>query len=77
MPSVAFRSSRSEGADVVVGGLAPQPLEWTLDLAAWRRTACAVVGRDLTRAEWDAYVGTVATHRATCGDAVRRFAQSG
>jgi len=65
-PSVAFRSTRSGAAAVVVGGVERQPLEWTLDLAAWRRAACAVVRRDFTRAEWDRYIGTVADYEATC-----------
>jgi len=65
-PSVVFRSSRSGDAQLVVGGIEAQPLEWTLDLAAWRRAACAVVRRDFTRAEWSRYVGSVADYEPTC-----------
>jgi hypothetical protein len=50
----------------VVGGVEKRPLEWTLDLDAWSRVACAVVRRDFTRAEWDRYVGGVEDYEPTC-----------
>jgi hypothetical protein len=31
-------------------------LRYPMDPAVWLREACAVAGRDLTRAEWDRYV---------------------
>ncbi len=65
-PSVTFHARRSGPPGVVIGGLARQPLEWTLDLADWRRAACGIVGRDFTRAEWDRYVGNVASYEPTC-----------
>jgi WD40 repeat protein len=66
LPSVAFRTTSSGNADVVVGGVEKRPLEWTLDLDAWSRVACAVVRRDFTRAEWDRYVGGVEDYEPTC-----------
>ena len=65
-PSVAFRTTASGTADVVVGGIERQPLEWTLDPDAWRRAACAVVPRDFTPAEWQRYVGSVEDYEPTC-----------
>ena len=31
-------------------------MSYPMTPSAWLRTACAVVGRDLTRAEWDRYL---------------------
>jgi WD40 repeat protein len=38
---------------------------WQLDPRAWQRRACAIAGRNLTRAEWDQYVGDE-PYRRTC-----------
>ena len=38
---------------------------WNLDLADWRRRACEVAGRNLTRAEWRQNIGDQPYHR-TC-----------
>ncbi len=38
---------------------------WPTSIAAWERHACAVAGRNLTRAEWRQYVGGT-TYRVTC-----------
>ena len=38
---------------------------WSLDLAEWRRRACEVAGRNLTRAEWRQNIGEQPYHR-TC-----------
>lgn len=37
-----------------------------LDPASWRDRACAVANRNLTRAEWDRYLGPDVPYRATC-----------
>jgi WD40 repeat protein len=39
---------------------------WDLDLTRWRRGACTLAGRDLTRAEWDRYFGAAGDYRRTC-----------
>ena len=39
---------------------------WDLDPSAWTDAACTVAGRNLTLAEWDTYVGDLASYRATC-----------
>jgi WD40 repeat protein len=39
---------------------------WDLDPEHWRAAACRVAGRNLTRAEWDTYIGDLADYRATC-----------
>ena len=35
---------------------APSVLLWNLDLASWNTAACAVAGRNLSRAEWTRYI---------------------
>jgi hypothetical protein len=65
-PSVAFLASPSGPPALVVGGLEPRPLVFTLDVDAWRTIACRVVGRDLTSAEWRQYVGGSTTRTPTC-----------
>jgi WD40 repeat protein len=44
------------GREVVVLGERPTVLRYPTDPAVWLREACAVAGRDLTRAEWDRYL---------------------
>lgn len=39
---------------------------WDLDPEHWVEPACAIAGRNLTRAEWDQYIGDLAPYRATC-----------
>ena len=39
---------------------------WDLDPEHWVKGACAIAGRNLTRAEWDQYVGDLAPYRLTC-----------
>jgi hypothetical protein len=39
---------------------------WDLDPTSWEDAACRVAGRNLTREEWDRYVGELAPYRATC-----------
>jgi WD40 repeat protein len=44
-----------------------ESLRYSMDPAVWLRDACAVVGRDLTRAEWDLYLPT-RHYQPTCSD---------
>jgi hypothetical protein len=37
-----------------------------MDPASWATKACDAVGRNLTRAEWAQYLGTLGEYRATC-----------
>ena len=39
---------------------------WDLDPAHWVEAVCQSVGRNLTQAEWDEYVGDLAAYRSTC-----------
>ncbi len=39
---------------------------WDLDPNHWVTAACEVAGRNLTREEWDHYLGVLCSYRATC-----------
>jgi hypothetical protein len=45
---------------------------WDLEPAHWVDAACQLAGRNLTRAEWDQYIGDLAPYRQTCP----RFAEA-
>jgi WD40 repeat protein len=45
--------------------LDPNPTVWSADPADWLRTACALAGRNLTRAEWHTYAPDLA-YRPVC-----------
>lgn len=46
------------------GGIDGKAITWTLNPQAWADRACEVAGRNLTRSEWDTYVG--GEYQATC-----------
>jgi WD40 repeat protein len=39
---------------------------WDLNPDHWADTACQIAGRNLTRAEWDQYIGDLEAYRMTC-----------
>ena len=39
---------------------------WDLDPAHWVEAACQLASRNLTRAEWDQYIGDLAPYHRTC-----------
>jgi hypothetical protein len=41
---------------------------WDLDPARWTAAACELAGRNLTRDEWDTYIGDLTPYRKTCPD---------
>jgi DNA-binding beta-propeller fold protein YncE len=54
--------------DEIVAINAPHPaLRYSMDPAVWLAEACAIVARDLTRAEWDRYLPG-REYRPTCSD---------
>jgi DNA-binding SARP family transcriptional activator/WD40 repeat protein len=58
---------RPDGLELAVAQHTPARVTlWTLDPAALSDAACAVAGRNLTRAEWDTYIGDLAPYHATC-----------
>ena len=45
-----------DGKRVIVGYIDGRALFWDVDPAAWKRHACSVAGRSLTRDEWDQFL---------------------
>ena len=41
---------------------------WDVDPAVWRERACAIVGRNLSREEWELYLPPGTPYRATCSE---------
>ena len=54
-----------KGRSLVLGG-PQQVVRWDLRPTEWRRAACGLAGRSLTRAEWATHVGDLATYRRIC-----------
>ena len=55
-----------DGKYVFVGGPGASVRRITLDPARWATVACDVAGRNLSRAEWDRYFGSIAAYDRTC-----------
>ena len=55
-----------DGRRLAVAGVVGLAMLWDVDPAVWRRRACAIVGRNLTREEWKLYLPSSARYRATC-----------
>ena len=56
-----------DGRDLAVLSERPAVLRYPTEPSSWLRAACAVAGRDLTRAEWDRYLPG-REYQATCTD---------
>jgi WD40 repeat protein len=67
LPFLGLRNAFSpNGKLVAVAGVDTRAMLWDVDPAVWRRRACAIVGRNLTREEWDLYLPRGTPYRATC-----------
>lgn len=53
------------GRAVLLGG-SDQVVSWDLRPGAWRRAACRLAGRSLTREEWAVYLEGLGPYRRTC-----------
>ena len=53
---------------IVSGGLDRKLRIWTINPNDWRRAACDVANRNLTCAEWQAFVGGATSYRRNCDD---------
>jgi WD40 repeat protein len=73
-PSLGPFSAASVSPDggTLVTGDGAGLMRWDIDSGGWRRTACAVAGRNLTRAEWAQYLPRGETYRATCPEQPER-----
>ncbi|HTH05343.1 MAG TPA: WD40 repeat domain-containing protein, partial [Ilumatobacteraceae bacterium] len=61
--SGVFSADGGEMAVNVPAGIAV----WDLKTSSQAEAACSMAGRDLTRDEWNAYVGDLGPYRSTCG----------
>jgi DNA-binding SARP family transcriptional activator/WD40 repeat protein len=62
--SAALRADGMAAAAVTGLGI----VTWDLDPARWEEAACVLAGRNLTREEWDQYIGDLAPYGPTCAD---------
>ncbi len=66
---VVASAMRADGKEVAIGGgFDDGILVWDLDPQHWVAAACELADRNLTQAEWDTYIGDLATYHDTCPD---------
>jgi WD40 repeat protein len=69
IPFVGVRNSFSpNGKLLAVAGVETRATLWDVDPAVWRRRACAIVGRNLSRDEWNLYLPSGMPYRPTCAE---------
>jgi len=66
-PGAYFAFSAPDGMRVMAGSLSGFAVVWDLDPGHWRGTACLIVGRNLSRSEWEQYFPGQ-TYRPTCAE---------
>ncbi len=67
LPFLGLRNAFSpDGKLLAVAGVETLVMLWDTDPAVWRRRACAVAGRNLSREEWKLYLPPGTPYRATC-----------
>jgi WD40 repeat protein len=67
LPFLGLRNAFSpDGKLLAVPGVETRAMLWDVDPAGWRRSACAIVGRNLNREEWRLYLPRGTSLRATC-----------
>jgi WD40 repeat protein len=57
-----------DGKLLAVAGVETRAMLWDVDPAVWRQRACAIVGRNLTRDEWNLHLPPRTLYRATCSE---------
>jgi hypothetical protein len=68
-PALGLRNAFSpDGEQLAVAGVETRAMLWDVDPTSWRRRACAIVGRNLTRAQWKLYMPPGTRYRATCSE---------
>jgi WD40 repeat protein/energy-coupling factor transporter ATP-binding protein EcfA2 len=67
LPFLALGNAFSpDGKRLAVAGVESRAMLWDVDPAVWRKRACAIAGRNLTREEWSLYLPSGTKYRATC-----------
>jgi WD40 repeat protein/class 3 adenylate cyclase len=68
-PFLGLRNAFSpDGKLLASAGIETLAMLWEVDPAVWRRRACAIVGRNLSREEWKLYLPSGTAYRATCSE---------
>ena len=69
LPFFGLRNAFSpDGKLLAVSGVNEHGMLWEVDPAVWRQRACSIVGRNLSREEWELYLPPGTTYRATCSE---------
>jgi WD40 repeat protein/energy-coupling factor transporter ATP-binding protein EcfA2 len=67
LPFLPLRNAFSpDGKHLAIGGFQRLAMLWDVDPPVWRRRACVIAGRNLTREEWKLYLPGGTHYRATC-----------
>ena len=67
LPFLGLRNAFSpDGKLLAVSGVETLGMLWNVDPALWRERACAIVGRNLSREEWNLHLPAGTAYRATC-----------
>jgi WD40 repeat protein/class 3 adenylate cyclase len=67
LPFLGVRNAFSpDGKLLAVAGVVSRAMLWNVDPAVWRRRACTIAGRNLSRVEWKLYLPAGTPFRATC-----------
>jgi WD40 repeat protein/class 3 adenylate cyclase/energy-coupling factor transporter ATP-binding protein EcfA2 len=68
-PFLGLRNAFSpDGKLLAVAGVETLAMLWEVDPVVWRQRACAIVGRNLSREEWNLYLPQGTPYRATCSE---------
>jgi len=69
---------RPDGREIAVGQEQPPGVSlWAIDPDTMAAAACVLAGRNLTRSEWNTYMGDLESYRATCPGRSLRSTPSG
>jgi WD40 repeat protein len=69
LPFLGLRNAFSpDGKMLATAGVETRAMLWDVDPAVWRRRACAIAGRNLSREEWKLYLPPGTPYRATCSE---------
>jgi WD40 repeat protein len=69
LPFLGLRNAFSpDGKQLAVAGVESRAMLWDVDPVDWRRRACSIVGRNLSREEWRQYLPPGTAYRATCSE---------